>query len=52
MPYTPYTDATFQRLANLEPRTLAVMHGSSYSGDAGGALRELEQIVREVLGGA
>ncbi len=29
------------RLASLEPRTLAIMHGSSYEGDGGRALREL-----------
>jgi glyoxylase-like metal-dependent hydrolase (beta-lactamase superfamily II) len=28
-------------LADLEPRTLAVMHGSSFEGDGGRALREL-----------
>src|ERR671918_393728 len=28
-------------LADLEPRTLAVMHGSSFEGDGGAALREL-----------
>ena len=29
---TPATGATIRRLAKLEPRTLAVMHGSSFSG--------------------
>jgi hypothetical protein len=51
MPYTPYTDATFQRLAALEPRTLAVMHGASFSGDGGRALRDLGCVIRELLGG-
>jgi flavorubredoxin len=51
MPYTPYTDATFERLADLQPRTFATMHGSSYSGDGARALRELAGVVREVLGG-
>ena len=50
MPYTPYTDATFERLAALAPRTLATMHGSSFSGDAAQALRELGRIVRDTLG--
>jgi flavorubredoxin len=50
MPYTPYTDATLQRLAGLAPRTLAVMHGTSFSGDGGRALRELAQVIREILG--
>jgi flavorubredoxin len=49
MPYTPYTDATLQRLADLSPRTLATMHGASFSGDGGNALRELALVVREVL---
>jgi flavorubredoxin len=30
-----------EHLAGLEPRTLAVMHGSSFEGDGGAALREL-----------
>ena len=50
MPYTPYTDATLQRLAGLAPRTLAIMHGSSYSGDGGGAVRALAGVIRDLLG--
>jgi flavorubredoxin len=49
-PYTPHTDATLQRLATLEPRTLATMHGSSYRGDGGRALRELAAVIRAELG--
>ena len=30
---------TMQRLADLEPTTLALMHGSSFSGDGGAELR-------------
>ncbi len=37
----PAMGATIRRLAELEPRTLAVMHGSSFAGDCAGALREL-----------
>jgi flavorubredoxin len=33
--------STARRLAELEPRTLACMHGSSYAGDGGAALRGL-----------
>ena len=51
IPYTPWTDATLQRLAALEPRTLAVMHGSSFRGDGGRALRGLAGVIGEVLGG-
>src|SRR5262245_3631274 len=49
MPYTPYTDATMQRLAGLKPQTLAIMHGSSFSGDGGRSLRELAAVIRELL---
>ncbi|WP_028921068.1 MBL fold metallo-hydrolase [Pseudonocardia acaciae] len=38
---TPETGPTVRRLAELEPGTLAVMHGSSFVGDAGSALRRL-----------
>ena len=39
-PGDPVPEA-LERLADLEPRTLAVMHGSSFEGDGGGALRDL-----------
>jgi flavorubredoxin len=38
---TPAAGATIRRLARLEPRTLAVMHGSSYAGAAAPALESL-----------
>lgn len=50
MPFTPYTCATLERLADLKPTTLATMHGSSYRGDGESALRELAETVKEVLG--
>ena len=37
----PGTGPALHRLADLEPRTLAIMHGSSFAGDGGGALRGL-----------
>jgi flavorubredoxin len=37
----PAVPATYRRLADLEPRTLAVMHGSSYNGDCAALLRSL-----------
>jgi len=37
------TLATMNRLADLEPSTLALMHGSSFSGDGGTALRALAE---------
>jgi flavorubredoxin len=51
MPYTPDTRATLQRLAALEPRTLAVMHGSSFRGDGRAALLGLGAVIDELLGG-
>ncbi len=50
MPYTPYTAGTFARLAALNPKTLAVMHGSSFTGDGRKALLELSAVVDELLG--
>jgi flavorubredoxin len=38
---TPATGATIRRLAKLAPRTLAVMHGSSYSGAGAPVLETL-----------
>jgi flavorubredoxin len=52
MPFTPYTDTTLQRLSALEPQTLAVMHGSSFSGNGQRAVRELAGAIRETLGKA
>ena len=40
-PVTAATGATVRRLAALRPRTLAVMHGSSFSGDAPAVLESL-----------
>ncbi|HLL31945.1 MAG TPA: hypothetical protein VK403_13205, partial [Allosphingosinicella sp.] len=37
----PMTAPTIGRLAELEPRLLAVMHGASFRGDGGEALRRL-----------
>lgn len=51
MPYTPYTDANFRRLADLEPNTLALMHGTSYRGDGRKAILDLAEVIREKLGG-
>jgi len=41
MSMSPNTRPTLERLATLRPRTLAIMHGSSFSGDGGKALTEL-----------
>jgi hypothetical protein len=38
---TPATAPTIRRLADLSPRRLALMHGSSFAGDAPASLRGL-----------
>ena len=38
---TPATGPTIRKLADLRPRTLALMHGSSFSGDCSAALHSL-----------
>jgi flavorubredoxin len=50
LPYTHHTGRILEELAQLQPKTLATMHGSSYAGDGATALRELSQVMREVLG--
>lgn len=50
MPYTPYTDKTLRRLADLNPKTLAIMHGSSFRGDGRTAILELSEFIHETLG--
>jgi hypothetical protein len=47
----PGMGATLRRLSGLEPRTLALMHGPSFAGDGGAALRALaEDYDRRVTG--
>jgi flavorubredoxin len=51
-PFTRQTEPILNALADLEPRTLATMHGATYQGDGGRALRDLSGVMREVLGPA
>ena len=46
---TPATGATIRRMAALGPRTLAVMHGSSFSGDAAAPLESLAGFYDDLL---
>jgi flavorubredoxin len=46
---TPGTGATIRALADLQPRTLALMHGSSFNGDCPAALRALGAMYDELL---
>jgi len=47
MPYTRRTEGVLRSLAQLEPETLAVMHGSSYTGQADGLLTALVGVIEE-----
>jgi hypothetical protein len=40
------------KLATLQPRTLAIMHGSSFAGEGENAIRNLASVMKEVLGKA
>jgi flavorubredoxin len=51
--YSPYTHRTaelFEKLAELKPQRLAIMHGSSFEGDGERALRDLGVAFKEVFG--
>ena len=48
----PSTPATVERLADLAPKTLALMHGSSFSGDCASALRGLAADYRRRIANA
>ncbi len=53
MDYAPYTSNTpklLKKLAALNPKTLATMHGSSYNGNCQQALRELDTVMKEIWG--
>lgn len=49
VPYTPNTGRILEGLASLDPSTLAIMHGSSYSGNCRQSLLELATVMKEVL---
>ena len=49
MPYTPQSGKILRSLADLAPRTLATMHGSSFNGDCAKALLDFDVVMQEVL---
>ena len=52
MDYVPYTDNTkhqLAKLAALQPRTLAAMHGSTFVGDGASVLLACDDILHETL---
>ena len=50
VPYTPLTGQNLKKLADLKPKTLAIMHGSSFTGDCAQALSDLNVMLQEVFG--
>jgi len=48
VPYTSITAQNLKKLADLKPKTLAIMHGSSFTGDCARALDDLNVVLREV----
>jgi flavorubredoxin len=50
MPYSNQTDGILHRLAALQPKTLAAMHGAAYTGDGRKAMQELALAFKEILG--
>lgn len=51
LPLTPSTRRRLDELAALEPRVLAAMHGSTFVGDGGAALRSAGDMLQRRLGG-
>jgi flavorubredoxin len=49
VPYTPNTGRILDGLASLNPKTLAIMHGSSFSGNCAEAIRDLAVVMKDVL---
>jgi flavorubredoxin len=50
VPYTHLTAKNLRKLAALNPRTLAIMHGSAFAGDCARALGDLDAAFRDVFG--
>jgi len=50
VPYTPRTRQNLKKLADLKPITLAIMHGSSFTGDCARALDDFDAALRDVFG--
>jgi flavorubredoxin len=49
MPYSALTEQILHGLADLEPKTIAVMHGSTFTTDGGQALRDLNEMMGRLL---
>lgn len=51
IPYTSQTERILYSLADLQPKTLATGHGSSFAGDGARQLRDLHQALKDTFGG-
>ena len=49
VPYTPQTGRQLEAVAQLDPKTLAIMHGSSFRGNGAQVIRDLAGVFKEVL---
>lgn len=49
LPLTSKTEKILKRLADLNPKTIASMHGSTYMGDGKSAIHDLLQAMKDVL---
>ena len=52
LPFTTKTEQILSRLADLKPKTIAPMHGSTYVGDGQSAINDLAQAMKDVLAGS
>ena len=52
LPFTTKTEQILSRLADLKPKTIAPMHGSTYVGDGEYAIYDLAQAMKDVLAGS
>jgi flavorubredoxin len=50
VPYMTNTKRFLGELADLKPKTLAIMHGSSFTGNGERILRNFDSVLKEVLG--
>jgi flavorubredoxin len=50
IPYTVSTERLMRELGGLKPKTLAIMHGSSFRGDGEKAFLDLASVMKEVFG--
>jgi hypothetical protein len=49
LPLTSKTEQMLNRLADLNPKTIAPMHGSTYVGDGKSAIYDLLKVMKDVL---